>query len=51
MRDPNRGGANGAKGEYANGCNYRVLPKSTLCMNSSWFDIPEVSHKKAHIDL
>ena len=29
----------------------RVLPKSTLCMNSGWFDTSEVSHKKAHIDL
>ena len=26
----------------------RVLPKSTLCMNSSWFNTSEVSHKKAH---
>ena len=30
---------------------YRVLPKSTLWMNSSWLDTSEVSHKKAHIDL
>ena len=26
----------------------RVLPKSTLWMNSGWFDTSEVSHKKAH---
>ena len=29
----------------------RVLPKSTLWMNSGWFDTTEVSHKKAHINL
>ena len=29
-------------------CMNRVLTKSTLWMNSGWFDTSEVSHKKAH---
>ena len=32
-------------------CINRVLPKSTLCMNSWWLGTAEVSHKKAHFNL